>query len=45
VRVVLDTGTLITADITLILIPAFYLVVEDVHDLFGVRSGAPESPA
>jgi multidrug efflux pump subunit AcrB len=34
----LGFGILFATAITLILIPALYLVVEDVHDLFGVRS-------
>jgi multidrug efflux pump subunit AcrB len=43
----LGFGILFATGITLLLIPALYLVVEDVHDLFGVRShiapGTPES--
>lgn len=43
----LGFGILFATSITLLLIPALYLVVEDVHDLFGVRShiapGTPES--
>jgi len=38
-------GILFATAITLVLIPALYLVVEDVHDLFGVRSHiAPTAP-
>ncbi|HEX9593244.1 MAG TPA: hypothetical protein VGB12_07870, partial [bacterium] len=34
----LGFGILFATAITLLLIPALYLVVEDLHDLFGVRS-------
>jgi hypothetical protein len=41
----LGFGILFAIGITLLLIPALYLVVEDIHDLFGVRSHIPPTTA